>query len=78
MFPARFSPDGKHIAYAANEDGHLLVVLDGKEISTYELVVSSRDGVSEPTVIPYAFDKNDSLCFIGSRNGTLYWVECKQ
>jgi Tol biopolymer transport system component len=36
--PLRFSPDGRHYAYAARRDSRWLIVLDGQELGAYTMV----------------------------------------
>ena len=40
VLPPVFSPDSKHLAYAARKAGKWMVVLDGQTIATYEAIIS--------------------------------------
>jgi len=40
VLPPVFSPDSKHLAYAARKAGKWAVVLDGQTITTYEAIIS--------------------------------------
>ena len=57
------SPDGKHAACPAQQDGKWLLLLDGKSGQAYDNIVSM------------AFDSRTVLCAIGTRGDAVYRVE---
>lgn len=59
--PLRFSPDGRHYAYAARRDIRWLIVLDGQELGAYTMVFGA---------FPYYGQlSNDSYTVLAQRDG---------
>jgi Tol biopolymer transport system component len=59
--PLRFSPDGRHYAYAARRDSQWLIVLDGQELGAYTMVLGA---------FPYYGQlSNDSYTVLAQRDG---------
>ena len=72
-----FSPDSRHLAYAAEKDSQWSIIADGKEIAGYAAIVSqdhigADDRYTYPE--PCRFDAVGNLLFIGVREGQIYRV----
>jgi hypothetical protein len=80
-FDPAFSPDNRHIAYAAKKQGKWCVVLDGKELADYELVYSTKPGFRQEDYTgspsPFHFDATGTLNYIGIKDGQIYRVQVK-
>jgi len=59
--PLRFSPDGRHYAYAARRDTRWLIVLDGQELGAYTMMFAA---------FPYyGQSSNDAYTVLAQRDG---------
>jgi WD40 repeat protein len=76
-----FSLDSKHLAYAALEHGHWLMMIDGHDLAGYEPVVSQvgdpDDTENDVFCTPYRFDSDGNLIFLGSSGGKIFRVTWK-
>jgi hypothetical protein len=59
--PLRFSPDGRHYAYAARRDTRWLIVLDGQELGAYTMVFGAYPY--------YGRSSSDSYTVLAQRDG---------
>jgi dipeptidyl aminopeptidase/acylaminoacyl peptidase len=88
-----FSPDGRHLAYAAKDGDTWYMMLDGRALPmVYDPVLSSSAHVLAPGerpgdvpsyaysgnfATPYRFDTNGRLIYLAVRDGQICRVTCK-
>jgi hypothetical protein len=63
-----FSPDSKHVAYAAKADNKWFVVVDGKEGKSYDELVTQASII---------FDSPESLHFLVLAGNNVYLAEMR-
>jgi hypothetical protein len=78
-----YSPDGNHVAYGRVLDGAYQMVLDGKIIEGFQLVMNRNEqplyvcGQDPGYKPPYCFDDNGWLRFVGVKDRSWYRIVVK-
>ncbi|MHB9026544.1 MAG: WD40 repeat domain-containing protein [Armatimonadota bacterium] len=72
-----FSPDSRHVVYVAKKVGGWVVVLDGKELETYEDIGGSLGSIAEVRRVSFN-PQNNSIAFAMRKNGRWHLVSGDQ
>ncbi len=64
-----FSPDSRHLIYAASDQSGQFLVVDGKEGKRYDSIIFVYDGGSR------VFDTEDHFHYLARRGNGIYLVE---